>query len=87
MAHALKTHVSHGFRAKVVNGAVPSTFPAADPAKEHGAPPDVIFHDATLREMAAIKPHDRPAWSEISGIGARKLDAYGDAFLTVIRTF
>ena len=55
-------------------------------AKDQGVPPYVIFHDATLREMAAIKPQDRHALSEISGVGARKLEAYGDAFLEVIRT-
>ena len=56
-------------------------------AKEQGVPPYVIFHDATLREMAAAKPHDRQRSSEITGVGARKLDAYGDAFLAVIRNF
>jgi len=56
-------------------------------AKEQGVPPYVIFHDATLREMAAIRPGDRGALSEITGVGARKLDAYGDAFLGVIRNF
>ena len=56
-------------------------------AKEQGVPPYVIFHDATLREMAASRPSDRYAMSEITGVGARKLDAYGDAFLQVIRNF
>ena len=56
-------------------------------AREQGVPPYVIFHDATLREMAATRPHDRHALSEITGVGARKLDAYGDAFLAVIRNF
>jgi len=56
-------------------------------AKEQGVPPYVIFHDATLREMAAAKPNDRQALSEITGVGARKLDAFGDAFLAVIRNF
>jgi ATP-dependent DNA helicase RecQ len=58
-----------------------------DIAKEQGVPPYVIFHDSTLREMAALKPRDRQALSEVSGVGARKLDAYGDAFLEVIRDF
>ena len=48
-------------------------------------PPYVIFHDAVLREMAALKPATRAALAQISGIGARKMDAYGDAFLSVIR--
>ena len=56
-------------------------------AKGQGVPPYVIFHDATLREMAAVKPHDRHALSEVTGVGARKLDAFGDAFLAVIRNF
>ena len=56
-------------------------------AKQQGVPPYVIFHDATLREMAATKPHDRHALSEISGVGARKLEDYGEAFLNAIRTF
>ena len=56
-------------------------------AKEQGVPPYVIFHDATLREMAAVRPADRRALSEITGVGARKLEAFGDAFLAVIRNF
>jgi ATP-dependent DNA helicase RecQ len=56
-------------------------------AKAQGVPPYVIFHDATLREMVAEKPQDRDALARISGVGARKLDDYGDAFLEVIRTF
>ncbi len=45
----------------------------------------MIFHDATLREMAAARPATRAALGTISGVGARKLEAYGDAFLQVIR--
>jgi ATP-dependent DNA helicase RecQ len=45
----------------------------------------VIFHDATLREMAALKPMSRAQLGEIQGVGAKKLDAYGDAFLAAIR--
>ena len=48
-------------------------------------PPYVIFHDATLREMAAARPASLAELGEIPGIGARKLEAYGDAFLAVIR--
>ncbi|MFM2410569.1 MAG: helicase RecQ, partial [Pseudomonadota bacterium] len=54
-------------------------------AAEAGVPPYVIFHDATLRELADRRPADRSNLALISGIGARKLDAYGDAFLEVIR--
>jgi len=54
-------------------------------AQEAGVPPYVIFHDSVLRAMAAQRPASRAALSLLSGIGARKLDAYGDAFLHVIR--
>ena len=56
-------------------------------AKEGGVPPYVIFHDSVLREMASVRPGTRDALSRISGVGARKLDAYGDAFLSAIREF
>ena len=54
-------------------------------AEQAGVPPYVIFHDAVLREMASVRPADRAAMGEISGVGARKLKAFGDAFLGVIR--
>ncbi|WP_343518202.1 DNA helicase RecQ [Sphingomonas sp.] len=54
-------------------------------AQEAAVPPYVIFHDSVLREMAASKPGSLAALSQIPGIGARKLAAYGEAFLEVIR--
>jgi ATP-dependent DNA helicase RecQ len=54
-------------------------------AQAAGVPPYVIFHDSVLRDMAAQRPDSRAKLSILSGIGARKLDAYGDAFLDVIR--
>ena len=54
-------------------------------AKEAGVPPYVIFHDSVLRDMATARPRDRAALSLLTGVGQRKLDAYGDAFLHVIR--
>ena len=54
-------------------------------AAEAQLPPYVIFHDATLREMAALRPSSRAELGAINGVGARKLEAYGDAFLAVIR--
>ena len=54
-------------------------------AEQAGVPPYVIFHDATLREMAATRPADRAAIGAISGVGTRKLEAFGDAFLGLIR--
>ncbi|GAC1413431.1 MAG: DNA helicase RecQ [Novosphingobium sp.] len=56
-----------------------------DLAKEAGVPPYVIFHDAVLREIAARRPSGRNALADIGGVGTKKLDAYGDAFLNVVR--
>jgi ATP-dependent DNA helicase RecQ len=54
-------------------------------AAEAQLPPYVIFHDSTLREMAAARPATLAELGEIGGVGARKLEAYGDSFLAVIR--
>ena len=54
-------------------------------AQEAGVPPYVIFHDATLREIAALRPGSLRQLGEVGGIGQRKLDAYGEAFLAVVR--
>ena len=53
-------------------------------AAKAGLPPYVIFHDATLREMAAVRPATLAELSAIGGVGARKLEAYGDDFLALI---
>ena len=55
-------------------------------AADQGVPPYVVFHDSTLREMAEAKPASLAAMAEISGVGARKLDAYGPAFLAAINS-
>ncbi|MDY0049330.1 MAG: DNA helicase RecQ [Halothiobacillaceae bacterium] len=54
-------------------------------AEEQGVPPYVVFHDATLMQMVEQRPHSRHELAGISGVGERKLDAYGDAFLQVLR--
>ncbi|MEY4721375.1 MAG: helicase RecQ [Pseudomonadota bacterium] len=56
-------------------------------AVEAGVPPYVIFHDSTLREMAQRRPASLAALGEIGGVGQRKLEAHGEAFLSVIRQF
>ncbi|MEY2883958.1 MAG: hypothetical protein RL490_1682 [Pseudomonadota bacterium] len=50
-----------------------------------GLPPYVIFHDSTLRAMAATRPRTRAELARIPGVGDRKLDAYGTAFLAAIK--
>ena len=56
-----------------------------DLAAEAGVPPYVIFHDSTLRDIAALRPASLSELGQLVGIGARKLEAYGEAFLNVIR--
>ncbi|MBC3191973.1 DNA helicase RecQ [Pseudonocardia sp. C8] len=53
-------------------------------AKEQGVPAYVIFHDATLREIATRAPADRAALGTISGIGEGKLARYGDQVIDVL---
>ena len=58
-----------------------------DLARDAGVPPYVIFHDSTLREMAAQKPQTDFDLSCIAGIGTRKREVYGQAFLDVIALY
>ncbi len=53
-------------------------------AEEHGVPPYVIFPDATLLEMLRSQPSTLMEMSRVSGVGARKLERYGEAFLEVL---
>jgi ATP-dependent DNA helicase RecQ len=53
-------------------------------AAEHNVPPYVIFHDATLKQMAAQRPSDASALLAIGGVGQAKLARYGERFLAVI---
>ncbi len=55
-------------------------------ADEHGVPPYVIFHDATLVEMVEQRPADTEELAGITGVGERKLERYGDAFLDILST-
>jgi len=54
-------------------------------ARERGVPPYVIFHDTTLRELARLKPASVEALSGVYGIGARKAQQLGEAFVDEIR--
>ena len=53
-------------------------------AEEHGVPPYVIFPDSTLLEMLRSQPTSLSDMAKVSGIGARKLERYGEAFLEVL---
>jgi ATP-dependent DNA helicase RecQ len=53
-------------------------------AKMHGLPAYIIFHDATLRELAEARPRTLDALRGVSGVGAKKLEAYGQKVLDEI---
>ena len=53
-------------------------------AKEQKLPPYVIFHDTTLREIAAVRPGTLDELAQIKGVGASKLARYGAAVLEVL---
>jgi ATP-dependent DNA helicase RecQ len=54
-------------------------------AREHNLPAFVVFHDATLAEMAREAPETLDALAGISGVGAKKLEAYGPEILRVLQ--
>ncbi|MBS1228871.1 MAG: ATP-dependent helicase RecQ [Proteobacteria bacterium] len=53
-------------------------------AREHNLPAYVVFNDATLAEMAQEAPETLDDLSDISGVGAKKLEAYGRELLRVL---
>ncbi len=54
-------------------------------ARSQQVPAFTIFHDATLREMVIRRPRSLAEFSELRGVGAAKLDRYGEEFLAVLR--
>ncbi len=56
-------------------------------AKAAGVPPYVVFSDASLQEMSQQRPVTKPEFSLISGVGEKKLEKYGPAFMGVIREY
>jgi ATP-dependent DNA helicase RecQ len=55
-------------------------------ARDQAVPPYVVFHDRTLLEIAARLPADLEALSQVSGVGAAKLERYGQAVLQVLQS-
>jgi len=53
-------------------------------AREHGVPAYVIFHDSTLEAVAALRPRSLDDLGGVFGIGAKKLERYGEALLTIV---
>jgi len=58
-----------------------------DLAKKANVPPFIIFGDVSLRDMAYYFPCDYQSFSQITGVGAKKLKQYGDIFLRIIKDF
>ena len=53
-------------------------------ADEQGVPAYIVFGDATLRELAELRPRNRAELLDITGIGPAKAERYGDAFLALL---
>jgi ATP-dependent DNA helicase RecQ len=53
-------------------------------AEELGVPPYVIFHDSSLQEMCIMLPRDIQEFGLINGVGERKMEKYGPAFMHII---
>ena len=53
-------------------------------ARAQGVPPYVIFHDATLLAVATARPRRRRDLEGLPGVGAAKLERYGDGLLAVV---
>jgi ATP-dependent DNA helicase RecQ len=55
-----------------------------DRSREDAVPAYVVLHDATLQELAAIRPRTRGELATVKGFGPVKLERYGDDLLAVL---
>jgi ATP-dependent DNA helicase RecQ len=53
-------------------------------ARKHNVPAYVIFHDATMREIARLKPSSLAELRKVSGVGEKKLETYGEEIVALI---
>ena len=53
-------------------------------ARKHNVPAYVIFHDATMREIAKVKPMSLDDLRNVSGVGEKKLETYGEEIVALI---
>jgi ATP-dependent DNA helicase RecQ len=53
-------------------------------ARKHNVPAYVIFHDATMREIAKMKPASLGDLRNVSGVGEKKLETYGEEIVALI---
>ncbi|MDR5659849.1 DNA helicase RecQ [Serpentinicella sp. ANB-PHB4] len=56
-------------------------------SQEKQVPTFVIFHDAALKEMAAAFPQNKVEFLSINGVGMKKYETYGEAFISVIKSY
>ena len=56
----------------------------AETARRHNVPAYVIFHDATMREIAKMKPSSMDGLRNVSGVGEKKLETYGEEIIALI---
>ncbi|WP_332749991.1 DNA helicase RecQ [Hydrogenophaga sp.] len=93
-----RTSRQRSARATVADDGQPLTLAARDSldalkawragvAKEHNLPAFVIFHDATLRAIAARQPRTLADLDGIAGLGVKKREAYGEEVLRVVSAF
>jgi len=54
-------------------------------AEERGVPPYVVFSDASLRDMARVRPTTLDVFRTIKGVGDWKLEAFGERFVAAVR--
>lgn len=54
-------------------------------ADEQGVPPYIVFSDAALQSMAAVKPVSRQQFMSVKGVGQEKLNLYADRFIEVVK--
>ena len=53
-------------------------------SQEKSIAPFMIFHDSTIKEMASYFPQNKENMLNIKGVGQKKFESYGDAFLEII---
>ena len=58
-----------------------------DLSRKRNIPPFIIFSDASLKEMATIKPKNKEEFLRVKGVGDKKLIQYGDTFIKEIKEF
>jgi ATP-dependent DNA helicase RecQ len=56
-------------------------------AKKNAIAPFIIFHDSSLKEMAAYFPKNREEFLKIKGVGVKKYESYGEQFIDIIRNY